>query len=971
MIKSLFKYCLVIVCLTGIQSNLQLFAAAQQEPNLSSILPTNSEGLEKLNQLIAEHERLLQKYPDGEFVPTVLLQLAQLYQRQATILFQQQMEIYEKQLQAFDRGELTQEPVMPRMSLQKTIDYLYRLVTCYPNTPSIDKALYMLAMSHLQEGNVNRAQYYFEKIINEFPHSSINLESHFRIGEFYFDKRDYRKAITHYRFLLNHWDNPYFDMALYKLGWSYYNLSEYADAITAFIYLLEDINLIERTETQILSKSKADLTQEAIQYIASCYTEYGGATAAKNFLAERTNKPYTLPIFLAMGEIYQRRNYYPEAIEAYEALLSLFPYYEKAPDIYARMVEMYEKDGRIEDANKTRERIVEQFGPGGPWVSKYPHGETYQTALQMARECLRYLGIFYQAEAQKTNRVRDYQLAAMKYKEYLNKFPFAADTPEIHYYLAECYYAQGALADAAKAYYDIFVKYDTTRYHHDAAYNRVLCYHQLLGTDEPMDTVRIYIEGFLGTGEALRVRVTHESEIDLLRACNDFVVAFPTSPWYAQIMMKYAEVLHDLTQYDAAIRVYKKIVDLGSNNPYYLAAAMSIGQCYFSAGYFVQADSWFATLAKNFPDSLRHYNKAVKMSALAKFKIAEDLTSKGKNEEAATTLYQIAKETVDPQLRDRALFEAAIQYQKLNKNAEAALALEELARISPPSELADEALYKAAALRENNEEWSLAAANYLRLFEQFPSSPYALRALKNAALCYENLNDWYAAQNIYIRFIHQYPDSLNEVLECLCKSGEMAYKTNRLEEALSFYQRTVDTFKEHAATAPLLDSYYAAQAQFMIGEIRFADYLKINLNPPFDVHLRRKVAKFNEVFQTYKETLEYQIADWSTAASCRIGMCFEEFVRAFLESPLPAGLAAEDVPIYRAKLAEAAKPYKERAMETYKKTIDQAEANKIENNWIAESRKRLRALMLDAEQPTNSPTSPRTEDEQAKGSTKS
>ncbi|MBN2355797.1 tetratricopeptide repeat protein [candidate division KSB1 bacterium] len=955
MMKLSLKYTLFLLVLLLISIRLPLYGqTGQQETSVTAIMPSEGENLEKLNRLISEHEGLLQKYPQGEFVPTILLQLAQLYQRQATILFQRQMEEYETKLEAFDKGELAQEPIMPRMSLQKSIDHLYRLVTDYPNLPSLDKALYMLAMAHLQEGNLSRAQIYFEQIIQDFPQSPINIESHFRIGEYYFDKREYRKAISHYNFLLNQWNNPYFDMALYKLGWSYYNLNDHANAITTFIYLLEDIALIERTDTQILSKSKADLSQEAIQYIASCYTEYGGAAAAKSFLADRIDKPYTLAIFLSMGEIYQRRNYFPEAIEAYESLLSLYPHYEKAPEIYTRIVENHEKNNNIEEGNKTRERIVAEFGPGGSWLAKYPQGETYQSAMQLARESLRYLGTFHQSEAQKKDRVRDYQIAVFKYLEYLDKFPFAADAAEIHYYLAECYYALGDLNHAAKTYYEIFIKYDSSQYRHDAAYNRVLCHNQLLGTDEPMDTVGIYIDPFIGTGEKLRVRLTHESEIDLLRACNDFVRFFPESKWHDQILMKYAETLHELEHYNAAIQVYKKVVERGPDKPYYLSAAMNTGQCYFDAGFFTQANSWFSTLAKNFPDSVRHSQKAVKMASLAKFKIAEDLSNSGKTGDAASVLYEIAKETQDDQLRDRALFEAASQYQKLNKNTEAALALEELARTNSGSELADEALYRAATLRELNEEWTLAAANYLRLSEQYPNSPYAMRAMKNAALSYEIIQDWYAAENVYKHFVRQFPDSLTEVLECLCKSGEMAYKTNRFQEAMEYYQRTVDTYKENLHASLVMDHYYVAQAQFMIGEILFADYKKVNLDPPFDVALKRKVARFNEVFQAYKETLEYQIADWSTAASCRIGMCFEEFVRAFLESPPPAGLAEEEVPIYRARLAETAKPYKERAMETYKKTIDQAEANNIENSWVLESRKRLRALMLDITEPTES-----------------
>jgi len=111
--------------------------------------------------------------------------------------------------------------------------------------------------------------------------------------------------------------------------------------------------------------------------------------------------------------------------------------------------------------------------------------------------------------------------------------------------------------------------------------------------------------------------------------------------------------------------------------------------------------------------------------------------------------------------------------------------------------------------------------------------------------------------------------------------------------------------------------------------------------------MKRKVAKFNEVFEAYKETLEFQIADWSTAASYRIGASFEEFVRAFMTSPPPRGLKGEALQQYQDKLVEAAKPYKERALETYAKMVEQARANAIENNWVSRSRERLQALQIE------------------------
>lgn len=919
-------------------------AYAQESSFVTAVIQDAGGDLLKLDKIIKQHESLLKKYPNGEFAPTIMFQLAELYEQKSTLIFQKQMDEYEKNLDKFDKGEIAQEPLMPRISMKETLDYCYQLREKFPNLDFQDKILYKIAMSHLKEGNPQKANIFFQEIIDKYPKSAINLESHFRIGEYYFDKRDYKKAIANYSALLGKWDNSYFDMALYKLGWSYYNVNDYTNAISTFLYLIEDISLVEKTKSQILAKSKTDLRSESIQYIASCFTEYGGVELAKQFLVPLKDKDYALPIFLKMGELYQKRNYYPEAIATYKALLEIYPYYKEAPDIYKKIIDNYELDGKEDEANKAREDLVNNLGPGGPWLSQFSDGERFQEGFNASKQALIYLGNFYQSEAQKKGQMRDYHLAINKYQEFLDKFPKDSLAVKVNYYLAEAYYGVGNYSKAAEAYFDVISKYDDNEFREESAYNRILCYYQLVGNDQPMDSVTIYIDEFLGTNEILTIKLAHQSEIDLLRACNDFSLMFSKSKWYDQVLMKYGESLHDLHAYLPAVKVYKKVVEMGADRPYHLLAAMNAGQCYFDGGFFKQADVWFSSLAKNFPDSTQYVEKAQKLAASAKFKIAEALSKEGKSNEAASLLSIVAIDANDPKFQERALFEAASQYQKSGNINRAAVSLEKIAADHPKGTLADEALYKAGSLRETNQQWSLAATDYLRLADGYKKSKYASQAIKNAAICFENLQDWSSAKKTYDRLIAEKHSIDDDYLEATYKSGEMAYKINDFPQASASFKKVVSSYKQAIDTGKDVDNYFAAQAQFMLGEIIFKDYKTLELKPPLNINLKRKVAKFQQVFQAYKGALEYQVADWSTAASYRIGMALEEFVRAFMESPVPPGLKGEDLKLYTEKLREKTRPYKKQALATYTKNVQQAEANHIQNSWVEDSRKRIEAL---------------------------
>ncbi|MBN1465276.1 tetratricopeptide repeat protein, partial [candidate division KSB1 bacterium] len=281
---------------------------AQESSVVAAILEEASGDITILDELLSEHEALLNKYPNSEFAPTLMFQLAELHYERSQLVFQKEMATYEEQLSAFQKGELTQEPHMPSLSMDKTIFYCSALIEKYPAIKYRDKVIYKLATAYMDAGDQDNAKANFELLTQNYPNSPIALEAHFRIGEYLFDHRLFDEAVNHYQVLLSQWDNPYYSMALYKLGWTYYNLTEYAKAISTFLALIEDMNiadgLVRANMTQV------DLRTESIHYIASSFTEHGGTALAKGFLAPMKEKEYTPAILIKMAELYENRNTY-------------------------------------------------------------------------------------------------------------------------------------------------------------------------------------------------------------------------------------------------------------------------------------------------------------------------------------------------------------------------------------------------------------------------------------------------------------------------------------------------------------------------------------------------------------------------------------------------------------------------------------------------------------------------------------
>ena len=919
--------------------------AQQQEPAL--LIDSYLEDEARLNTAIDENEKLLKKYPDAEFAPTVMFQLCELYARKSDLEYQQKMNDYEQALADYDKGELQVEPTMPRVSFEKSITVGMQLIERFPNTTFKDRVIYRLAMNHLDAGDKERAKEYFDFLVSQHENSPLAPESHFRIGEYYFERREFNNAVGHYRHLLNRWDNEYFQMALYKMGWAYYNLNDYANAITSLIYLVDDISLVEKNKIENGNEGKTDLRKESIDYISVCFTEYGGSYRAKKFLESKKNKEYVVDIFLKMADIYISRNFYDEAVSTYKSLIEFYPFYFEAPKLYTFIIEIYETAGDIGLANEARETLVKRFGPGSAWLDQYPVGEIRNNALFLAQKALYDLGAYYQMRAQDRGREREYRLAISKYNEYLEKFPESDKRYTVNYYLAECYYETGDFEDAALSYYQVMTEYEQMEYREQAAFNRILCYYNLTNQAEEPDTVTCYIDDFLRSGTLQAVLVRVGSQAQLIQACNDFDKYLPGTSRHHEVLMKMGETLYELSQYDLAVMAYQIVAEDSVQSVYTGQSITMIAQCYFRNEKYSDAEEWYRVLAATFPDSTEYTERAGRMIASSRFKVVEAIKDSGDVRLAAEEFEKLAETIQDNEVRQRAIYEAGHIYETINLPGKTTYLFEKLAREFPQSDFSDEALYRAGLLHQESGSLDSAAMNYMELARIQPESEYTLRALYNAGSCYESVSKWNEAKNAYAKYVAHSPTDHDEHLEALYKIGEMLYVSNRPREALAAFNRTIDQYHQYVRQGILADEYSAAHSQFMIGEIYFKDYCQIALVHPLEKNLARKADLLKAVRNAYLASAKYKVAEWATAASYKIGMAYEEFVTAFLESPRPANLTDEELAMYNLKLNEKAEPFKVQAFQLYKANVNRAEENNIDNRWISESRKRMQVLLIE------------------------
>ncbi len=895
---------------------------------------------------------ILKKYPDSEFAPTLMFQLMQLYMRSAELELDLAMSRYEEALKDFESGKTTVEPPLPRIDLSKAIDVGLTLLKTYPNVRFKAKVLYSLALCYDKQEMGEEYIATLERLIAECPDDPLVPETHFRIGEYYFDRRQYEKSVAAYSKLLDYWESPYFDMALYKLAWSYFNLGDYPNAISSFVYLIDDLDTVERSNPELMGRSKIDLRREAMQYIAVSFSEYGGPEKAREFFTDLGMRPWVGEVFLRLGKVYFARTEYGLAAKSYRMFSALFPEDPRAIDAAREVIRCQEAAGDVVNADRARADLLASFSPSTEWYRSLKQ-EAKEHADSVLVQTYLALGNNLTVAARDTKDGELYQRAVRVYKEFLAYYPDKPESDRVRFLLGEVFFESGQYRQAAEAYKECFVLAADSQYTEKAGWNRIFCWDKLAQKAPEFDSTQVELFDFLGDS-VVALTVPNSETGELLLACVDFVKAFPHSPKWSTVMLKLSSTLFALERYEFAEKACEQLLDKEPPKEVKAKTLALMGQCRYRVGDFESAEHWYEQLTAVFPDSQQLQDTAARMRASARYKRAVELKQTGDAEASARLFAAAAEISPDEQLAAVSLFEAGAQYEKAGKTEEAIRQYDRLCSRFPNSKFADESLYRASLLREGLGEWAEAARGYRRLAELYPDSRFARHAFFLAGTCLENDSSFAEAARVYREYVQrfgakdpdEYLDAMVRLAEIYRRNGDVGAAERQLQEALSAYNRfRLDLVQ--------VDDYLAAKARFLLGEIAFAEYKAIQLTPPLKSSLKRKRDKFREVLKAYTEAAKFKVAEWTCAATHRIGEAFEEFARALWESPIPEDLTLEQKELYITKLAEQVKPFKEKAYQAYRRNVKLAEQTGLLNDWITKSRERAEELAIELNLPAS------------------
>ncbi len=949
-------------------------------------------------EAIARFEEFLRRYPDEpRYTPDVMFRLAELYYERSSDSHLVAMREQEEKLRALPDG--AESPPEPQPDFHPSIALYRQLLSRFPDYRLNDGAWYLLGYCLEKQNAFEDGLAAYQKLIAQYPTSRFATEAWVRVGEYYFDAYSdptaLSKAAEAYEAATRDTSHPLYDKALYKLGWTYYRMDRFDEAVDTFIALV-DLYEAQRT-VQGDEAGGGDLRNEALQYTAISFADetWGGLDKAKAYFAKIGPRSYEPEVYRRLGDVFFDQTNHEAAIAAYTLVLQKAPLSPDAPLIQQKIVQAYERDRRLTESSTEAQKLSELYSPGSRWYQEHQRDpDVLATANDLTEKSLYSSAIYHHQQALvfkqegKFDQAKaSFELAASGYSRYLERFPRSKNAYELEFYAAECLYNSLQFAEAAKHYEAVRDSALGDKYFAESAFSVVLSWQKQLEVDvkagkQPAPTPLRSSER--PEGQPLQPSPLTALEAKLVAASDLHVAKLPKSERTPGIAYKAAELYYAHDDFPEARRRFEAIVKAYPQHEVARFSTNLIVETFLIGQDWKSVEEVSGQLASNKdvidPKSDLHKD-LVRFKLAGRFKLADQLLAEGKYDEAAAKYIELVNEAPRHEFADKALNNAAVAYEKTQRFDSALKLYERIYREYPTSPLADGALFRvavnaqnsydfdkavesyqklvkdypaskdreaalfnASTLLEGQQRYAEAAASFQRYAELFPNAEDAPRNQFRAALLLEKREDWKGeirALEAFVRKFASQPAQVELVVDAKRRIGDAWAKLKNEKEALRAYAAAADEFdrRKLQPEAQPRAADAAAYSRFQLAEAEFRGFDRLKIGGKGKALERSFTAKrtgAKSVNDAYARVFPYKRLEWTLAALYRRGYALERFANTIIETPIPPDvkrLGEEAVVAYQDLLAQQTATLEDAAVESYAATLQEARKNRISNEW--------------------------------------
>lgn len=627
------------------------------------------------------------------------------------------------------------------------------------NDPYYIKALYYEGISALELFN-NDAIKLLEDFNRNYPESNFKFDIYFRIGKYYFQKKDFKQTLfwmnqlSKFNVAPEHQDEFYF-----KVGYSNFQLNKFTEARNSF-YDVKDGN--------------SSYAPSALYYYSHiCYEEKTYQTALQGFEKLVSNEDFAPIAQNYIIQVYYRLGRYQDVIE-------------KGPK--------YLKDATGNTKLEMNHLIGDAYFVLGKYDEAVPFLEEYNNNVKTSREDDYQLAYTYYRSANYDKAIRLFDKIT-KTKDSLAQISF--------YHIAECYLKAKNISNARTAFEQASILKFNPKIQEDALYNYAILSYKLdiNPYDEAIEALELYLEKYPNSD---RKKEVYDYLLNVYTSTSNYELAlrsldkiqdkdFRLKAAYQMVAFNQGVSLFQKGLFDRSIKAFELVTK------YNMDDEMSNEALYWSADahYQLKALDKAITLFKKYISEPGTAASTRRKDAF--YNLGYAYLTKVKYPEAIEyfRLYlQIPNNEEKVQKAD-VYIRLADCYYATKQNDLAIANYQECLNLDFKNQ--DQALYYIAKTYGYKNDMDAKIKNLLDLINNFPKSKFIMLSIYEVGLTYRFKNEDEKAKKYFEQLIKDYPTS-PLVKEAEVEIADVYYKTKSYDKAEAMYLKILSDNEGNRST---------------------------------------------------------------------------------------------------------------------------------------------------------------------------
>ena len=830
---------------------------------------------------------------------------------------------FDEQLPGAEAGTV---PAGPREAIKTYQEILDK----YPNYERNDKVLYQMSRAYDEIGQPDEAMAVMDRLVARYPYSKYVDEVHFRRGEYFFVRKKFLDAEDAYGAIVGMGTtSSYYELALYKLGWTLYKQELYEEALHNYMAMLDYRHSIGYDFDADYDEEDEHRIADTFRVISLSFSNLGGPEVVDEYFSTHGHRSYADKIYGNLGEFYFAKLRFDDAASVYRSFIELNRFHKVSPYFSMRIVEIYGEAGFPLLVVESKKQFATDYALGSDYWNYFDVDDSAEVVGFLKVNLTDLAGHYhalYQEEAFAEERPANFGEAERWYRQFLGSFPADDESPQVNYQLADLLLENEDFGKAAVEYERTAYEYSAHEQSSAAGYAAVFAYRQ--------DLER-------ATGARV-LEVKKSTVTSSLR----FAETFPEHEQAPTVLGAAADDLYEMKDFYVAIESAKKLIDRypGAESSLLRSAWAVIAHSSIDLAEYQNAEHAYMNLLALTPDDDESRPAVVDGLAAAIYKQGEQANLLEDYRAAADHFLRIKNVAPTSSIRSAAEYDAAAALIKLQDWGSASGVLEEFRVTHPEHELNSEATKQLAHIYREDGQVERSAAEHERIAAEASDPELSREALLTAGELYDEVNVLVDAIRVYERYVTEYPRPLDIAMETRTRladifKGELDYV--RYHEQLN---EIIAADRDAGAERTDRSRYLAARAALVIAEQSYDQFAAVKLVQPFEESLEAKQQRMDLAMEAFESLVAYEVAEVTAAATFYIAEIYMDFSVALLESERPQGLSEAEKIDYELVIEEEAYPFEERAIQVHEENFELL-AGGIYNPWVQKSLSQLAVLM--------------------------